>query len=163
MKIPVAAFLISLFSCICAHAADADWGAESLRGLKPFKFSMAMGACPFELSTKVYTDLNRDVELKLRIARIPFDDKANLPRLILALSCLRINVGGRQVGYAINMRLSVAQYLLSEDTKQHLTAETWETENGTICSDSCPDETRGMAKNMVDEFANAYLKANENK
>ena len=163
MKLTLASFLGSLLFCVGAHAAD-TWGGESLRGLKPFKVQLTMGACATGLTLKVVSDISRDIELKLPIARIPFDAKANLPMLAMDAECLHITVGGRLVGYAIHMRLVLDQYLLVEETKQHLAATTWETVDGWTCStESCPDEMRTRAKNMTDEFINDFLKANENK
>jgi hypothetical protein len=100
----VASFLGFLFLCVgVARAAD-TWGEESLRGLKPFQFLLAAGSCPMNL-VKVL-DMNRDIELKLRIARIPTDAKVPFPNLLMDVSCLRLKVGDMILGYAIHMRLS---------------------------------------------------------
>jgi hypothetical protein len=163
MKIFLGCFYVLFLFCASVRASDA-WGGESLRGAKPFKIAVTMGACPAELSMKVVQDLNRDIEVKLRIARIPVDSKANLPMLDLDISCLRINVGTQQIGYAFYMQLSFDQYLLVDEAKQHYVAITWQATGGETCStDSCPDDVRAKAKNMTDTFIIDFLKANEGK
>ncbi len=153
-------FMLLVFASI-AKPYD-PWGWESLRGLKPFKLALVMGACPADLTMKIYKDINRDVESKLRVARILVDEKATFPLLILSLDCLRVKSGIQLMGYATHMSLSLSQYLML-NTDQRVVAVTWQAIEGRVCSvEECPNEISMDAKKLTDEFTNDLLKANEN-
>jgi hypothetical protein len=82
MRPPI--LILGMLSCSYSLCAGDSWGADSLRGVKPFHIALTMGACSDDLSTKtIYDDVVRDIEVKLRVARIPVDPKANLPVLNL--------------------------------------------------------------------------------
>ena len=163
MKTRLRSALLSLFLCIGVHAGD-TWGHESLQGVKTLsKVSQSLAYCSdflFDLAT----DLNRDVELKLRIARIPIDAKASDPWMLLNIHCLPLSAGGRQLGHAVHVQLSIFQYVLIEDTKKHALAAIWQSVDSRTCStDSCQDTVRSAAKDLTDEFLKDLLKANESK
>ena len=162
MKASLGCFLLFMFCSAHAFAAD-SWGKNSLSSVDAVsKISISMAYCETFLF-KSTLDLQRDAAQKLAIGQVLIDSEAD-PWLLMNISCVPVRVGTQQLGYAIQLQLTLYQMVIIEKTKLVTLAATWQNSDSRICSpDSCSEAIRESAKDSMDSFLLDRLKSHQTK
>jgi len=104
-------------------------------------------------------DIQRDVELKLRLAGITIydDDESGYLYVVIGGTCDRICGSSVRISYREQVFV-----LRGDEYIEVYSPATWETAGvvGIVGSDNLKRSIRDSVKDMVDEFVNAYLTAN---
>ncbi len=118
------------------------------------------------------TDLQRDVELKLRLAGIRVLSEREMleseaqPTLYVVVTALRRNLGPVPLGtttrgvYAYNIGISVRQAVTLANGDVSVFASTWDVGGVGATNADQVAEVRDLVKDRVDAFINAWLSAN---
>lgn len=150
--------LCGLLMCaLLAGAASAeDFQTSSLRGLSPVVVVVEepSPACSLDKPT-----LQTDVEVKLRVARIPLEASSSSHAFYVRLNCVRINGGGA----AYSIELQVMTMVTITATGATVGGVVW---NREVVGVERPldamaiSSIRQRIQDQVDVFVNAYLTAN---
>ena len=158
----VAVGLLLLLALLPAytHAQDTSiFDAGVLKDVGPLHVFVNYANPDFEGLGLRRDDIQRDVELKLRLAGITIGDDF--------FDYLYVNVSGvcpsdsGVCGYGITVDYNEVVFVLRGDEYRTVISSTWDAvgETGTVGSGNLASIRDGV-KDMVDEFVNAYLTAN---
>lgn len=107
--------------------------------------------------------IQTDMELKLRMAGVKIEDCAKIkgcPHLAVLIKGKKHN-NGKSIAVSINLYL-LEDVFLARDPNRMVRAATWNDNGGGIAGDLVVnDATRKWTQNLVDNFLNDYLAANQ--
>jgi hypothetical protein len=163
MRLFAALVVPFLFSAPIVHADDDENTRPSLRGLTGVAVIIEDLKPEIEQNGLTLSAIRTDIELKLRQAGIPIIGLVNIPGkpfLHISVDVLRSDRPTWPYAIRVELRQMVS---LTRDPAISMHTATWDVGSyGTIAKQNLRN-LRDSAKDLVDEFINAYLAVNPKK
>ena len=150
------AFLL-LAGAIVGRASGSESDRQSLKGLKGVEVLVEDFSPGTEQAGLTKSSIQTDVELKLRLARIPVSSPVGETFLYVQLTV--VNPADAIWTYGINVELYQMVFLARDPTIK-VTGSTWSTSVVGSVGKSNVQQIRDRIKDQVDQFINAYLSVN---
>lgn len=150
-----------------ASAQDVDASRRTLVGLQGMQVGIEALKPELERLGLARTTLQTDVELRLRVAGLKVLspdqrlDAPGRPILYVQVSAMTVQVADGLYGYTVKVAL-LQDVRLNRDSTIATVATTWDSGPilGLVGEDNLANHVRGVVRDAVDKFANAFLAAN---
>lgn len=155
--------ILSLAALLCltavTWASDSPENRASLKGIQAVQVVVEQIKPDAEQDGLTRSDLQADVELRLRQAGIPVGPSSAAAGLIV-----NVNTTKASGMYSVNILVEVIQSVTLERTPSiRLVAPTWSMTTVGLAGASHLREVRSIAAQIVDKFIDAYLEQNPKK
>jgi hypothetical protein len=137
---------------------DSELSRETLRGLTGVKVVVEPLEPEIERAGLTTSQLQTDVELKLRLASIKVFTQAE-PAPFLYVSATAQRLPDLPI-YAFSLRVELQQLVTLVRNSERAAATTWDSTGVAVVGASNLSQVRDSIKDGVDKFVNAYLSVN---